>query len=120
MPAWRRFLGQFADPLIYLLLAAIVVSLVAWVLEGREAAPYDAIVIAAIVVANAVLGYVQEARAEQAVAALQRMAAATARRRPRRARGARSGGRGRAAATCCCSPRATRSPPTRGWSRRRR
>ena len=55
-----------------------MVSLVAWVLEGGEAAPYDAIVIAAIVLANAVLGYVQEARAEQAVAALQRMAAATA------------------------------------------
>ncbi len=78
MPAWRKFVGQFADPLIYLLLAAVVVSLVAWVLEGGEAAPYDAIVIAAIVVANAVLGYVQEARAEHAVAALQRMSAATA------------------------------------------
>ena len=54
------------------------VSLIAWLLEGGEAAPYDAIVIAAIVLGNAVLGYVQEARAEQAVAALQRLAAATA------------------------------------------
>ena len=78
VPAWRKLLGQFADPLVYLLLAAVVVSLVAWVLEGREEAPFDAIVISAILVANAVLGYVQEARAEQAVAALQRMAAATA------------------------------------------
>ncbi len=78
MPEWRKLLRQFANPLIYLLLAAVVVSLVAWVLEGGEAAPYDAIVIAAIVLANAVLGYVQEARAEQAVAALQRLAAATA------------------------------------------
>ncbi|HSC90129.1 MAG TPA: cation-translocating P-type ATPase [Gaiellaceae bacterium] len=78
VPAWRKFLGQFADPLIYLLLGAVVISLVAWVLEGAEDIPYDAIVITAIVVANAVLGYVQEARAEHAVAALQRMAAATA------------------------------------------
>ena len=36
VPAWRKFLAQFADPLIYLLLAAVVVSLVAWVLEGGE------------------------------------------------------------------------------------
>ena len=43
--AWRKFLGEFADPLIYLLLAAVVVSLVAWALEGGESAPYDAIVI---------------------------------------------------------------------------
>ena len=111
MPGWRKFLGQFADPLIYLLLAAVVVSLVAWILEGGEAAPFDAIVIAAIVVANAVLGYAQEARAEQAVAALQRMAAATAGvvrdGREERVPPPRS-----CRATCCCSPRATRSPPT--------
>ncbi|HET6865894.1 MAG TPA: HAD-IC family P-type ATPase, partial [Solirubrobacteraceae bacterium] len=78
VPTWRRLLAHFADPLVYLLLVAIVVSLVAWMLEGRDEAPFDAIVIAVIVIANAVLGYVQEARAEQAVAALQRLAAATA------------------------------------------
>jgi potassium/sodium efflux P-type ATPase len=78
VPEWRKLLRQFASALVYLLLAAIGVSLVAWVVEGGEAAPYDAIVIAAIVLANAVLGYVQESRAEQAVAALQRLAAATA------------------------------------------
>jgi magnesium-transporting ATPase (P-type) len=68
----------FADPLIYLLLAAVVVSLAAWAAEGADGVPFDAIVILVIVVLNGVLGYVQEARAEQAVAALQRMAAATA------------------------------------------
>jgi magnesium-transporting ATPase (P-type) len=78
IPAWRKFLGHFADPLVYLLLAAAAAALVVWILEGREGLPVDAIVIAAIVLANAVLGYVQEARAEQAVAALQRMAAPTA------------------------------------------
>jgi magnesium-transporting ATPase (P-type) len=78
VPAWRKLLSQFANPLVYLLLGAVAVSLAAWALEGADEIPYEAIVIAAIVVLNAVLGYVQEARAEQAVAALQRMAAATA------------------------------------------
>ncbi|HUP72502.1 MAG TPA: cation-translocating P-type ATPase [Acidimicrobiales bacterium] len=78
VPAWRKFVAQFADPLIYLLIAAVIVSIVAWVLEGADEVPYEAIVIASIVLLNGVLGYVQEARAEQAVAALQRMAAATA------------------------------------------
>jgi P-type Ca2+ transporter type 2C len=78
VPAWRKLLAQFADPLIYLLLAAVAVSLVAWIAEGADGVPYEAIVIGVIVVLNAVLGYVQEARAERAVAALQRMAAATA------------------------------------------
>ena len=78
VPAWRKFLGQFADPLVYLLLGAVVVSLVAWIIEGAEEVPFEVVVIVVIIVLNAVLGYVQEARAEQAVAALQRMAAATA------------------------------------------
>jgi potassium/sodium efflux P-type ATPase len=78
VPKWRRFLEQFADPLVYLLIAAVIVSLVAWALEGAHEVPWDAVVIVVIIVANAVLGYVQEARAEEAVAALQRMAAASA------------------------------------------
>ena len=76
--AWRKLLRQFADPLVYLLLAAVVVSFVAWLLEGRHGVPFEVIVIVVIVVLNAVLGYWQQSRAEQAVAALQRMAAATA------------------------------------------
>ncbi|MEQ1945463.1 cation-translocating P-type ATPase [Mesorhizobium sp. VNQ89] len=77
MPAWRRVLAPFQDPLVYLLLGAIVVALVAWLIEGREGWPIDAIVIAMVVVANAVLGFVQEARAANAVAALARMTAVT-------------------------------------------
>jgi P-type Ca2+ transporter type 2C len=77
VPRWRRLLVQLADPLVYLLLAGVVVSFFAWVFEGRHGVPFDVIVIMSIVVANAVLGYVQEARAEHAVAALQRMAAGT-------------------------------------------
>ncbi|MBC8120085.1 MAG: cation-translocating P-type ATPase, partial [Burkholderiaceae bacterium] len=77
VPAWRRLLGQFQDPLIYLLLAAISIALLAWVIEGRHGWPVDAIVIAAIVILNGVLGHVQEAKAENAVAALARMTAVT-------------------------------------------
>ena len=76
-PAWRRFLSHFHDPLVYLLLAAVAIALVAWVIEGLVGWPVDAIVIAIIVLLNGVLGYVQEAKAEDAVAALARMTAAT-------------------------------------------
>ncbi|HOO40945.1 MAG TPA: cation-transporting P-type ATPase, partial [Syntrophales bacterium] len=55
MPAWKRFLTQFQDPLIYLLLIAIVISLTAWVIEGRSGFPVDAVVIALIVVLNGFL-----------------------------------------------------------------
>ena len=52
VPAWRRMLAQFQDPLVYLLLGAVAVSLVAWAIEGRAGWPVDAIVIALIVVAE--------------------------------------------------------------------
>jgi Ca2+-transporting ATPase len=77
VPIWRRVLAQFQDPLIYLLLAAIAISPVAWVIEGQVGLPVDAIVIMLIVVINAVLGYAQEAKAENAVAALAQMTAVT-------------------------------------------
>ena len=35
-PAWRRVLAQFQDPLIYLLLAAVAVALVAWWVCARQ------------------------------------------------------------------------------------
>jgi Ca2+-transporting ATPase len=76
VPAWRRILAQFRDPLIYLLLAAVAISLLAWAIEG-EGWPVDALVIGLIVLLNALLGYVHEARAENAVAALRRITAAT-------------------------------------------
>jgi len=76
-PRWRRFLAQFQDPLIYLLLGAIAIALLAWLVEGRIGVPVDAIVIAIIVVLNGLLGYAQEAKARNAVAALSRMTAVT-------------------------------------------
>ncbi|WP_084076028.1 cation-transporting P-type ATPase [Demequina sp. NBRC 110052] len=78
VPAWRRFVSQFADPLVYLLLAAIGISLVAWWAEGREGVPYDVLVIAVVVIANAVLGFAQEGRSARAVESLSAMAAPSA------------------------------------------
>jgi magnesium-transporting ATPase (P-type) len=74
-PAWRKLLAQFEDPLVYLLLLAVAVALTAWLFEGRQGWPIDAIVIAAVVLFNAALGHLQASRAENAVAALARMTA---------------------------------------------
>ncbi len=76
-PRWKLFVAQFNSPLIYLLLGAIVISTIAWALDpGSDPVPVDAIVIALIVLLNAVLGYVQESKAADAVAALQSMTTA--------------------------------------------
>ncbi|WP_082656232.1 cation-translocating P-type ATPase [Bradyrhizobium valentinum] len=78
VPAWRKFLAQFADVLVILLLIAALVSAVLWLYERESALPYEAMAISAIVLFNGVMGYIQQARAEQAVAALQQISAAHA------------------------------------------
>lgn len=85
VPKWKKFLRQFQDPLVYLLLAATAISLVAWIIEKvnaapgaeGEALPFDSIVIVLILIVNAILGYMQEAKAEEAVNALSEMTAPT-------------------------------------------
>ena len=66
-----RFMLQFNHPLIYVLIAAAALTL----LIGQ---PVDAAVIAAVVLVNAVIGFVQEARAEQALEQLAEMLATEA------------------------------------------
>jgi Ca2+-transporting ATPase len=78
VPAWKKFLAQFADPLVILLLAATAISAALWLVERDAALPYEAIAILAVVLLNALMGHIQESRAEAAVAALRRMAAAHA------------------------------------------
>src|SRR5688500_13664078 len=63
VPPWRKFLRQFSDPLVILLLTATAISTALWLFERDAALPYEAIAIFAVVLLNAVLGYVQESRA---------------------------------------------------------
>ncbi len=70
-PLLMMFLGQFSDFMILVLIAAAVVS-------GIIGEPSDTIAIIIILLLNAVLGFTQEYRAEKAMAALKKMAAAHA------------------------------------------
>jgi Ca2+-transporting ATPase len=78
VPAWRRFLAQFQSPLVILLLVATLISFIVWLVEQDESLPFESIAIFAIVLLNAILGYIQEERAGKSVAALMAMSAATA------------------------------------------
>ncbi len=79
IPAWKKLLAQFQDVLVILLLIAATISAALWLYEREATAPYEAIAIFTVVLLNAAMGYIQEARAESAVAALRQMAAAHAR-----------------------------------------
>ena len=71
----ERFLGELADPMIIILIAAAAISGVTAIYAGESFT--DVIIIMAVVIINAVLGVVQESKAEAAIEALQEIAAAT-------------------------------------------
>ena len=74
-PLWKRFFAQMADPMIIMLIVAAVISALTGMAQG-DADFADVIIICFVVVVNAVLGVVQESKAEEALAALQEMSAA--------------------------------------------
>ena len=65
-PAWKRFIDQFRNLMVYILLGAAVVSLAVGDIK-------DPIVIGIVLLINAIMGFVQENRADNALAALQGM-----------------------------------------------
>ena len=72
MPGWKKFLAQFRELVIWILIVAAIIS-------GALGEWVDALAILAIVLLNGVLGFLQEAKAEQALAALRGMSAPMAR-----------------------------------------
>ncbi len=70
-PGWVRFLRQFNDPMVIILLATALVTAILTAL-GSHMLP-DTIVIASVVLLNSLLGFVQEGKAEGALEALRNM-----------------------------------------------
>lgn len=71
----KKFLLQLADPMIIILIVAAVISAVIAVIEKET--PTDVFIIMFVVILNAVLGVIQESKAEKAIEALKEMTAAT-------------------------------------------
>jgi magnesium-transporting ATPase (P-type) len=59
VPRWRKFLAQFQDVLVILLLVATAISAALWLYERDSPLAYEAIAISGVVLLNAVMGYVQ-------------------------------------------------------------
>ena len=76
----RRFFEQLINPMILVLLAAAVINFVTVIIEraqGGEESFAECIIIVAVILLNAILGVVQESKAEAAIEALKEMTAST-------------------------------------------
>ena len=75
----QRFLEQFKDVMIIILLIAAVISFVVAIIEGNPKEFFEPVLILLIVFLNAIMGVVQESKAEKALDALQNLSAPHAR-----------------------------------------
>ena len=73
-PLWIRFFQQMADPMVIMLIVAAAISAITSFIQG-EPDFADVSIIMAVVVINSALGVIQEAKSEEALAALQEMSA---------------------------------------------
>src|SRR2546427_1199486 len=71
----RILLSQFTDVLVIVLIIAAIISAALGLAQNETSDLYDAILIIAIVIMNAVLGFLQEYRAERSLEALKTLAA---------------------------------------------
>ena len=76
---WQRFLDQFKDVMILILIAAAAISFVIACVEGNPKEFFEPVLILLIVIMNAVMGVMQESKAEKALDALKSLSAPHAR-----------------------------------------
>ncbi len=73
-PLWKKFLAQFCDAMVFVLIGAAVLSAIMAVMNNEGIEGWiDVFVILAIVILNAILGVYQEGKADEALAALKKM-----------------------------------------------
>ena len=69
LPAWRKFLAQFQDVLVILLLVATAISAGLWIYERESALPYEALAIFTVVLLNVAYDFTASWRASVCAAA---------------------------------------------------